>query len=217
MGASVCVGELAWVSWVFLSWDSWVYGSDAPLQALPFGHTIEKGQVVEAKALEVGAVSVADRDFLLGQIEAEQQVVVEFLGVGGIEPDGDRDVGVASVKQPRRIEPNAPTRMARRGGLEAGQNQVDDQLVVEGQEIGLGIATDVTALFCNGVLGAVDDFRVELTQAAVEFQVLGATRWVVANQLVGTDEAAETGGLQAGRGALATWPMMMPDRRPHSA
>ncbi|KRH79070.1 hypothetical protein FERRO_01310 [Ferrovum sp. JA12] len=176
--------------------------SDAPLQALPLGHAVEEGQVVETKAFEVGAVFVADADFLLGQVEPGQQVVVELLGVGGIEPDGHRDVGVAGIKEPRRIESDAPAQMARWGGLAAGQHQADDQLVVEGQEIGLGITPDVAAQLGNGVLGAGDDFWVELAQAAVDFQVLGAARWAVANQLVGADEAAKARGVQTGRGAV---------------
>ncbi len=143
-------------------------GSDAALQSLPLGHAVEEVQVVKAKAFEVSAVLIADADFLLRQVQPGQQVVVQLLGVGGIQPDGDGDVRV----ELRRVKPYAPALVAVGGGLAAGQHQADDQFVVEGQQIGLGVAGDVAAQFGNGVLGAADDFRVELAQAAVEFQVL---------------------------------------------
>jgi hypothetical protein len=41
------------------------------------------------------------------------------------------------------------------------------------------------------VLGAADDFRVQLAQAAVDFQKLGAARAVVADQFVGPGQAAK--------------------------
>lgn len=171
----------------FLSGGVAGWGSDSALQALPLRHAVEEVQVVKAKAFEVGAVLVADADFLIGQVQPGQQVVVQLLGVGGIEPDGDGDVRI----ELRRVKPDAPALVAIGRRLAAGQHQADDQLVVQRQQIGLGVAGDVAAQFGDGVLGAGDDFRVQLAQAAVDFQKLGAARAVIAHQLVSPGQAAK--------------------------
>ena len=162
-------------------------GSDTALQSLTLGHSVEEVQVVKAKALEVGAVPVADADLLIGQVQPGQQVVVHLLGIGGVQPDGDGDVWIKLG----RVKSDAPALMAVGCRLAAGQHQADDQLVVEGQQIGLGVAGDVAAQFGDGVLGAADDFWVQLAQAAVHFQKLGAARAVVSHQLVGSGQAAK--------------------------
>jgi hypothetical protein len=64
VGLGVMVGLPFWLGmFCSLGW------SDTALQSLPLGHAIEEVQVVKAKALEVGAVLVADADFLLGQVQ----------------------------------------------------------------------------------------------------------------------------------------------------
>ncbi len=61
---------------------------------------------------------------------------------GSVQPDGDGDVGI----EPDRVEPDAPALVAVGRRLAASQDQADDQLIVEGQQIGLGVAGDVAAL-----------------------------------------------------------------------
>jgi hypothetical protein len=56
----------------------------------------------------------------------------------------------------------------------------------------------VAGEFSDGVLGAADDLRVQLAQAAVDFQKFGAARVVVAHQLIRAGQAAKA--LDVGRG-----------------
>jgi len=50
------------------------------------------------------------------------------------------------------------------------------------------------------VLGAADDFRVQLAQTAVDFQKLGAARAVVAHQLISPGQAAKALDVGGGTG-----------------
>ena len=156
---------LWWVGWTRVhGWASFLggvagWGSDTALQALPLRHAVEEVQVVKAKAFEIRAVLVADADFLIGQVEPGQQVVVQLLGVGGVQPDGDGDVWV----NPLRIKPYSPALVAIGGGLAPCQYQADDQFIVEGEQISLRVSSNPAAQFGDGLLSAADYFRVQLT------------------------------------------------------
>ena len=87
--------------------------SKLALQSLALGHAVEEIQVVKPKALEVGAVAVADPNFLVGQVQAGQEVVVELVGVLRIQPHRHREVGVEALS----VKPDTPVVLAVGQGL----------------------------------------------------------------------------------------------------
>ena len=111
------------------------------LEPLPLGHAVKEVQVVKAEALEVGAVAVANPDLLLRQVQAGQQVIVQFARVLRVKPHRHGDVRVEAFG----VKPDAPAVLAVGQGLAARQHQADDQLVVEGEQIGFAVAAYIAA------------------------------------------------------------------------
>jgi hypothetical protein len=55
-----------------------------PFQPLSLAHAVKEVQVIKPETLKVGAVSVVESNFLMGQIQAGDQVIVELASVIGI-------------------------------------------------------------------------------------------------------------------------------------
>ena len=88
----------------------------------------------------------------------EWAIAGELVGVVRIQPNRDREVGVEAFG----VKPDAPALLAVGQGLAAGQHQADDQLVVEGQQIGLTVSAHAATQLGYGLFGAADDLGMQL-------------------------------------------------------
>ena len=104
------------------------------------------------------------------------------------------DVGVEAFG----VKPDAPAVLAIGQGLAASQHQADDQLVIEGEQIGLAVTAHTAAQLGNGLFGAAHDLGVELPQPPIDFDEALVARCVEPHQLIGSGEAAKAVGVGDG-------------------
>ncbi|WP_146193271.1 hypothetical protein [Salibaculum griseiflavum] len=146
----------------------WLYSISAPapssLEPHTLSHAVEKAEVFETEDLKSVGGLIAEADFLPGQIEPGQQVVIELGRIHRVRPHSQRDISLIA----HRIKTNAPQQPPLPRRLAARQNQTDDQFVVTVQKFRLRVALHMTAHIIDRRSGALNDFRAQGTQARVE-------------------------------------------------
>ena len=169
------------------------------MQPLALAHSIKEIQVIKAKALEVAAVAVVQSDLVMGQVQAGDEVVVQLAVVVGIQANGQREIRL----QVFGVKANTPAQQPTVGGLAAGQHQADDEFIVEREQVGFAVSSHMTTQLRERLLGARDDFRVQLAQSAVDLQRPVVVHGVKPHHLVGSAEASKA--LNVGVGPWHVW------------
>ena len=82
--------------------------------------------------------------------------------------------------------------------LAARQYQTDAQLVINVEQIGLGVACDLTTDGGDGGFCAGNDLRVHLTQPLVQRDPLLITVRAITNHLIGACQGSETRAVGGG-------------------
>ena len=96
-----------------------------------------------------------------------------------------------AIKKAQGVETYAPALLATDVGVAACHQHADDQFLVDVHQVGLGVAPNrATPLrYCS--VGTLDDLGVHAPDTAVRLLVVRIARRPIANQLIGTSQAAK--------------------------